>query len=79
VYQNSIADLDSGCIKIRVPLTDGAVGKPTLELGAGEALALDHFPVAIGERELEHGLGEIDAHDGQCSGRIHLGLPTVGR
>ena len=58
---------------------DGAVGEPALELGAGEALALEHFPVAVGNREFEHELGEIDAHDRQRSGSIHLGLPSVER
>jgi len=59
---------------VRHDPADGAVGASALEL---EALA--HFPAVIGDDELEHGLGGSDAHDGQRSGRIHLGLFSVER
>jgi len=58
---------------------DCAVGEPALGLGPNEALALEDAPIRIGDGELEHGLGEIDAHDGQRGGSIHLGLPSVER
>jgi hypothetical protein len=58
---------------------DRPIGKPALELVSGQALALQHPPMAVGDRELENGLGEIDAHDGQRGGSIHLGLSSVER
>ena len=58
---------------------DGTVGEPALELGTRQALTFDEAPVRIGDRKLEDGLGEIDAHDGQRGGSIHLGLSSVER
>lgn len=58
---------------------DTAVDEPALELGTGQALTLDDAPIRIGDGELEDGLGEIDAHNGQRGGRIHLGLSSVER
>jgi hypothetical protein len=48
-------------------------------LGARQALTFYQAPVRIGDRKLKYGLGEIDAHDGQRSGSIHLGLSSVER
>jgi len=58
---------------------DGTVGEPALELGTRQALTFDDAPVRIGDRKLEHGLGKIDAHNGQRGGSIHLGLSSVER
>ena len=59
--------------------THRAVDEPALELGAGETMAFNHPPRAIGDGELENGLGEIHTHNRQSSGSIHLGLLLVDR
>jgi len=47
-----------------------AVVEPALELRSGETRSLDDLPTAIGQRELEHVLCQID-----CDGSsIHFGL-----
>jgi hypothetical protein len=51
---------------------DIAIGKPALELGAGQALGFDHAPVFIGHGELENRLCKIDGN----SSSIHVGLLT---
>jgi hypothetical protein len=53
---------------------DGPAGEPALELGTRQALTFDDAPVRVSDGELEDGFGEIDAHDGQRGGSIHLGL-----
>jgi hypothetical protein len=58
---------------------DRTVGEPAFELGAREAVLLDDAPGAIGDGELEHGLGEIHSHNGQHGGSIHVGLSSVER
>jgi len=72
-----------GCISL-VALDLGAHVRrgqePGLNAQAAEpALAFDQAPVGIGNRKLEDGLGQIDAHDGQRGGSIHLGLSSVER
>ena len=57
--------------------TDRAVGEPALELRAREAVLLDDAPRAIGDGELKHGFREIDSHNGQPGGSIHVGLSSV--
>jgi hypothetical protein len=51
---------------------DIPIGKPALELGAGEALGFNDAPVLVGHGELEHGFGKIDGNGSS----IHLGLLT---
>jgi len=40
-------------------------------------MLFDHAPGTVGHGKLEHGIGDIDSHDGQSDGSIHLGLPLV--
>ena len=49
-----------------------AVGKPALELGAGETMRFDDMPGVIGHGELKNRLCQIDGNG--CS--IHVGLLT---
>lgn len=56
-------------------LADNSVGKPAFELRPAQARALDDAPIAIGHRNLEDVLGQIDAHHGQRRSSIHPGLP----
>ena len=53
------------------------INEPTLELSAGKAMRLDDAPRTIGNGQLEHRLGKINAHDRQSSGSIHIGLLRV--
>jgi len=53
-----------------------AVGKPTLHLGARQAMFLEQVPGPIGHGKLEYRLRDIDSHNGQSGGSIHLGLPS---
>jgi hypothetical protein len=55
----------------------GAIDEPALELTARKAMLFDHPPGAIGDRELEHRLREIQSHNPQSSGSIHVGLSLV--
>jgi len=54
---------------------DRAVGKPALELAAGEPCTLDDAPLRIGHGQLEYALGKVNTHDRKSSSSIHLGLP----
>ena len=49
---------------------DRPVGKPALELSAGEALGFNNAPMLIGHCNLENGFGQIDGHGSS----IHVGL-----
>jgi hypothetical protein len=50
--------------------SDGAVMKPALKLGSAQPCAINHFPVLIGDSDLEHALCQIHRN-----GRsIHVGL-----
>ena len=46
----------------------------TFELAARQAGALNHTPLLIGNRQLEHVLGKIHSNNRSSRSSIHLGL-----
>jgi hypothetical protein len=54
--------------------THGSIPEPALELPTRQACPLKHFPLLVGDGQLEDALGKVNGN----SSSIHIGLPRSG-